>query len=157
MDITVLALDFSGCGRSEGDYISLGHYEQDDVSAAVKYLRSEGRTSLISIWGRSMGAVTALLYTSKDPSIAGVVLDSPFSKLPDLMMELASSLKINVAGYTIPALPSGIASVAISVLRASIRRKYVFDIDDLDAIKVAPDWYVCIRGHLEIHNRVCIH
>ena len=81
MDITVLALDFSGCGRSEGDYISLGHYEQDDVSAAVKYLRSEGRTSVISIWGRSMGAATTLLHAHRDPSIAGLVLDSPFSSL----------------------------------------------------------------------------
>ena len=130
MDITVLALDFSGCGRSEGDYISLGHYEQDDVKTAIKYLRSEGRTSLIGIWGRSMGAVTALLYTSKDPSVAGLVLDSPFAKLPDLMLELASSMKINVAGYTIQALPSGVASLALSMIRASIRRKYVFDIDD---------------------------
>ena len=35
-----------------------------------------------------MGAVTALLAANEDPSIAGVVLDSPFASLKDLMVEL---------------------------------------------------------------------
>ncbi|KAJ6332459.1 hypothetical protein OIU76_010781 [Salix suchowensis] len=36
-----------------------------------------------------MGAVTSLLYGAEDPSIAGMVLDSAFANLFDLMMELA--------------------------------------------------------------------
>lgn len=71
MNITVFCLDFTGCGKSDGEFISLGHFEQDDVRCAVRHLRSEGRTSLISIWGKSMGAVTAVLYTASDPSVAG--------------------------------------------------------------------------------------
>ena len=39
-----------------------------------------------------MGAVTALLYSQRDPSVAGMVLDSPFSRLTALMLELASDL-----------------------------------------------------------------
>ena len=30
-DINIFAFDFSGCGRSEGEYISLGVYEQLDL------------------------------------------------------------------------------------------------------------------------------
>ena len=77
--ITVFCFDFSGSGQSEGDYISLGWWEREDVNCIVKYLRKFGRTSTIGLWGRSMGAVTALLHADRDPSIAGLVLDSPFS------------------------------------------------------------------------------
>jgi alpha-beta hydrolase superfamily lysophospholipase len=58
------------------------------VAAVVDHLRDQGHTSKIGIWGQSMGAVTALLYANRDPSIAGIVLDSPFSSLNKLMMEL---------------------------------------------------------------------
>ena len=57
----------------------------------MQYLRDEGSTSTIGLWGRSMGAVTALLYAQRDPTVAGVVLDSPFARLTDLMLELGSS------------------------------------------------------------------
>ena len=61
-NITVFTLDFAGCGLSEGEYISLGFYERDDVDCVFKYLRNLGTVSSIGIWGRSMGAVTALMY-----------------------------------------------------------------------------------------------
>lgn len=61
-DITVFTFDFAGCGLSEGPYISLGYYERDDVDFVFKYLRQLGTVSSIGIWGRSMGAVTALMY-----------------------------------------------------------------------------------------------
>lgn len=148
MNITVLALDFSGCGKSEGEYISLGHYEQDDIRTVVRHLRNEGRTSLISLWGRSMGAVTAVLYTASDPSVAGVVLDSPFSKLPSLMLELATRVRLNIGGYNIPALPATIAGVALSVIRSSIRKRHDFDIDKLDAASAAANCYCpALFGH----------
>ena len=53
--------------------MTLGWREQDDLALAIKHLRELGTVSTIGLWGRSMGAVTALLYSQKDPSIAGVV------------------------------------------------------------------------------------
>ena len=41
--------------------------------------------------------VHSLLYGAEDPSIAGMVLDSPFSDLVDLMMELVDTYKIRFA------------------------------------------------------------
>lgn len=35
-----------------------------------------------------MGAVTALMHADRDPSIAGLVLDSPFSSLKQLAEDL---------------------------------------------------------------------
>ena len=62
-----------GSGLSEGQWVTLGAHEQDDVEVAVAHLRATGNVSTIGLWGRSMGAVTALLYSQRDPSIAGMV------------------------------------------------------------------------------------
>ena len=45
--------------------------------------------SAIGLWGRSMGAATALMYAHTDPSIAGMVLDSAFADLKQLITEIA--------------------------------------------------------------------
>ena len=37
--MTLFCFDFAGCGKSEGEYISLGWYERDDVNVIVNYLR----------------------------------------------------------------------------------------------------------------------
>lgn len=88
-NITLFCFDFAGCGMSEGEYISLGWYEREDLETIINYLRKERRVSTIGLWGRSMGAVTALLYGDRDPSIAGMVLDSPFQNMKMLIDELA--------------------------------------------------------------------
>lgn len=62
-----------GSGLSAGEYVTLGALEVDDLAAVVDHLRSTGAVSTIGIWGRSMGAVTALMYSMRDPSIAGTV------------------------------------------------------------------------------------
>ena len=58
---------------SDGEWVTLGAREVDDLAVAVAHLRTLEHVSTIGLWGRSMGAVTALLYAQKDPSIAGVV------------------------------------------------------------------------------------
>jgi hypothetical protein len=46
MNITLFAFDFSGCGLSEGEYISLGYYEQEDVECVIEFLRKSVKFSL---------------------------------------------------------------------------------------------------------------
>jgi pimeloyl-ACP methyl ester carboxylesterase len=46
----------------------------------LAHFRSCSNVSKVALWGRSMGAATAVLYIEKDPSIAGLVLDSAFSR-----------------------------------------------------------------------------
>ena len=53
--------------------MTLGAHEVNDLGVAVEYLRGRFPVCTIGLWGRSMGAVTALLYSQKDPSIAGIV------------------------------------------------------------------------------------
>ena len=80
LGVDLLAFDFSGCGNSEGDYVTLGWKEVDDLHAILQHLASAGKTSKVVLWGRSMGAATALLYKKEAPlPISAVILDSGFS------------------------------------------------------------------------------
>jgi len=38
-NITLFCFDFPACGMSEGDYISLGWYEKDEIHIIIDYLR----------------------------------------------------------------------------------------------------------------------
>lgn len=64
---------WQGSGLSDGDWVTLGAHEVEDLETAVAHLRKAYPESAIGLWGRSMGAVTALMYSQRDPSIAGVV------------------------------------------------------------------------------------
>ncbi|KAG6758919.1 hypothetical protein POTOM_035382 [Populus tomentosa] len=146
-NITVFTLDFSGSGLSGGDHVTLGWNEKDDLMAVVNYLRQDGNVSLIGLWGRSMGAVTSLMYGAEDPSIAGMVLDSPFSDLVDLMMELVETYKFRLPKFTVSFVVVGV-KFAIQYMRKSIQKKAKFDIMDLNTIKVAKSCFVPVLfGH----------
>jgi alpha-beta hydrolase superfamily lysophospholipase len=54
---TLLSCDLSGSGKSEGEYISLGWHEQDDVRALISHAQTKRDAGDIYLWGRSMGAV----------------------------------------------------------------------------------------------------
>lgn len=139
-NITVFTLDFSGSGLSDGDYVSLGWHEKEDLKVAISYLRSNNQISCIGLWGRSMGAVTSLLYGAEDPSIAGMVLDSTFSNLFDLMMELVDVYKIRLPKFTV--------KVAVQYMRRVIQKKAKFDIMDLKCVQVAPKTFIpALFGH----------
>jgi pimeloyl-ACP methyl ester carboxylesterase len=121
--ITIFCFDFSGSGKSDGEYISLGWWEREDLKIVVDYLRKSGKTSTIGLWGRSMGAATALLHADRDPSIAGLVLDSPFSSLIKLAEELYKKYAGRVPGF--------VYSMAQWYVKKKIKSTAKFSIDDL--------------------------
>lgn len=123
-NITVFSLDLSGSGKSDGEYISLGWFERDDVQTVVDFLRNSETTSTIGLWGRSMGAVTALMHSDRDPSIAGIVWDSAFSDLKKLATELGKR-------YT--KMPGFVLSLGMKAVASSVKSKANFNLE-----KVAP-------------------
>ncbi|XP_047072730.1 uncharacterized protein LOC124682004 isoform X2 [Lolium rigidum] len=130
----------TGSGLSEGEHVTLGWNEKEDLKAVVNHLRTDGNISCIGLWGRSMGAVTSLMYGAEDPSIAGMVLDSPFSNLVELMMELVDTYKYPLPKFTV--------KLAIQHMRKIVKRKASFDIMDLDTIQVAKRCFVpALFGH----------
>ena len=123
----------AGCGKSEGEFISLGYYERDDLQVVTDYLRDTGRVSTIGLWGRSMGAATALLHADRDPSIGGIVADSAFGDLHQLAQEIVEHGRQE--GYTIPHF---LVKIALRMIRSSVLKRAKFDIDDLRPIDHAP-------------------
>eukprot|EP00010_Vexillifera_abyssalis_P002937 CAMPEP_0201553108 /NCGR_PEP_ID=MMETSP0173_2-20130828/19451_1 /ASSEMBLY_ACC=CAM_ASM_000268 /TAXON_ID=218659 /ORGANISM="Vexillifera sp., Strain DIVA3 564/2" /LENGTH=242 /DNA_ID=CAMNT_0047963723 /DNA_START=415 /DNA_END=1140 /DNA_ORIENTATION=- len=74
-----------------------------------------------------MGAATSLLYAEMDPSIACMVVDSPFSSLTTVARELVETSQVNVPGMLV--------SMGLRMIRKSIKNKAGFDINKLEPIK----------------------
>lgn len=49
---TCVALDFTGSGLSQGDWVTLGFNEKDDVNSVIEHLRATETVSTIALWGR---------------------------------------------------------------------------------------------------------
>jgi len=133
-NICVVALDFAGSGKSDGEYVTLGAREMADLGIAKEWLMRRGRTSCVGLWGRSMGSVASLLYARRDPSVAGLVLDSVFSRLQDVAMELVRS--------SAPKMPGALTRSALWFMRRGIRRRAGFDINELDALSAAAEAWI---------------
>ena len=63
----VCSIDFTGSGLSDGDYVSLGYFERYDLECILQHLQHTYKDSNLEIvlWGRSMGASTALMHASE--------------------------------------------------------------------------------------------
>lgn len=64
-NIALCTFDFSGCGNAEGEYVTLGYYEQEDLRLVIEHIKTLDFINYLAIWGRSMGAVTTMLYLNK--------------------------------------------------------------------------------------------
>ena len=132
------AFDFAGSGHSQGEYVSLGVRECEDVATVVEFLTRGSRISAaeaaaagvasmagsargrrVVLWGRSMGAVAALLYASRySPrhGLGALILDSPFASFPRLVEDLA---KDRVSPY----IPSFVPRLALRFFSYSVQQR----------------------------------
>lgn len=60
-----LVYDSIGCGKSGGEYLTLGIKESNDLNIILKHVESNYGQTQWYLWGRSMGAVTAILFLNK--------------------------------------------------------------------------------------------
>ena len=125
-NINLFVIDFPGCGLSEGEYISLGYHEKNDVKIIVDFIENLPGVSKIGIWGRSMGAATTLLYTYKDPRISAICIDSPFENFKRLAEELViKQIK----------LPKFIIDGALKIVQGTVKKKNGLDIYKLKPLE----------------------
>ena len=84
-----------------------------------------------------MGAATALLHGERDPSIAGMVLDSAFADLKMLAEELVDrgrSQGLFAPGFVV--------NLAIRAIRSSVQKTAGFDIEELSPIAHVDKCYI---------------
>ena len=131
-NINLFVMDFPGCGLSEGEYISLGYHEKDDVKILIDFIENIPGVSKIGLWGRSMGAATTLLYAYKDPRISAICVDSPFEDFKKLAEELViKQIK----------LPKLIIDGALKIVQGTVRKKNGLDIYKLRPIDHVSNTY----------------
>ncbi len=84
-EYAVLLFDFRAHGESGGSRTSLGYLEQQDIAAALEFLknRHEVDPARIGIYGFSLGASSAILAAAKTRAFSAVVADSAFTSLRD--------------------------------------------------------------------------
>lgn len=99
----VLVTSVRAHDMSEGELITFGYYEMQDLEAWFQYLltRPEVDPERIGILGNSMGASMAIQYAAQNEQIKAVVAQSAFSSLDD-------TVSTSVEAFTgLPAFPFG--------------------------------------------------
>ena len=137
--INVFLFDFSGSGLSEGEYITLGYQEKDDLETVVNFLSSYPGVGKIGVWGRSMGAATALMYLYKDSRIKAAVIDSTFADFNVLAKQLCRKVK---------AIPDILINFAMYFVKKTIKERCGFEIEELRPIDHAK---LCTAAAFFIH------
>jgi dipeptidyl aminopeptidase/acylaminoacyl peptidase len=129
-----LLFDFRAHGQSEGEMVTYGYAETDDVLAAVDHLlsRSDVDPQRIGILGGSLGAATAIRAAARSTHLKAVVAESAFTSLED---EVASSFTI-FSG--LPAFPFAPLTVAFAQRQTGLHISEVRPIDDIPSIAPRP-------------------
>lgn len=130
---TICGFDFAGCGNSEGDHVTLGVREKEDVCAVMSYLLDRGYKRFV-LWGRSMGAASAAMFFGSYKEllrgrVVAMILDSPFTSIQGLASEYTSSTKVPV--------PQLLLSPALHVLRQHVMSAHQFDIYHISPVAAA--------------------
>jgi fermentation-respiration switch protein FrsA (DUF1100 family) len=81
----VLMFDFRAHSHSEGDRVSLGYFERQDLLGAIDYLQGRGITQ-VGVLGFSMGGTVGLITAPQSEAIRAVVSDGGFARLEGAML-----------------------------------------------------------------------
>ncbi|KAJ1487103.1 Alpha/Beta hydrolase protein [Baffinella frigidus] len=146
--VSFFSMDFCGCGLSSGNIVTLGHSERRDVEVVLDFLKENAAVSFIALYGRSMGAATALLVAADDRyyhCISGLVIDSCYTSVRQVLEDLSNTY----VGQNQLLSSMGVGP-AIELLRAAVKAKASFDIDSVDILAAAPH---CQAPVLIAHTR----
>lgn len=131
-NVTLFCLDFSGSGLSDGEYVTLGYQEQDDLCTVIDYLSRVRSVSSIGLWGKSMGAVAALMRAARDRRVDACVLDSPFSDFHGLVVEAAKD------STALKWIPKAMVEFCLSIVAEQVESRAGFNPLDLLPLEDAP-------------------
>lgn len=96
LGFAVLAIDYRGFGRSDGDLPSEAQIYADARAALAELERREPRLERRFIYGHSLGAAVALDLAANSDAAAGVIAEAGFTSLADVVAESSSALALFV-------------------------------------------------------------
>ena len=85
--IASVVYDARGHGESDGEYISYGFYEKQDVSTIVQAAKQRYPDIPIGIWGNSMGGAVALQALAIEPQLNFGIIESTFTDLNQIVYD----------------------------------------------------------------------
>ena len=74
-------------GKSEGDYVTYGYREKQDISIIVDSILARQPESAIGIWGNSLGGAIAIQALELDHRIDFGIIESTFTELDDIVYD----------------------------------------------------------------------
>lgn len=131
---SALLFDFRGHGESDGDLVTLGYDEVQDVRGAVAYLlaRPDVAPNRIGVLGHSMGGATVIRAAAQIPEIRAVVTEGAYASLADT---IANDFT-NLTG--LPKFPFAPLMVALGERQSDLDIKGVQPVDDIACISPRP-------------------
>lgn len=125
----VLVFDYAGSGTSQGKYITLGLKEARDAHRVIERVQERVAVRSFAFWGRSMGAVAAILLAEKlQPSrmVACLVLDSPFSSFRGMVYDVI---------YAQTRVPKCSIDMILSCVMGTVKKKTEVRLDKIEPLK----------------------
>ncbi|CAK73071.1 unnamed protein product (macronuclear) [Paramecium tetraurelia] len=122
----LISFDFTGSGMSDGEIVTYGHREVGDLQTVINHFKSSYKQ--IILWGRSMGSAVALQYMQKFNNILikGMILDSPFVCLLDVILQMASS-KTKIPNFILKSLSTFVSN--------ELKKQAGFDLEEINCLK----------------------
>jgi len=87
-----MAIDLRAHGDSEGEFLSPGYLEVEEIDAAIAYAHRVSSRPIVLL-GHSVGAVAVLHASSRGPAVVGAVADSPFISAFDVLDRFRARLR----------------------------------------------------------------
>ena len=98
---SVLMFDFRAHGRSDGERVSMGYLERQDLLGAVDFLRQRGIDRL-GVLGFSMGGAVAMSTAPHSEAIRAVISDGGFARLENALLGWSSRRRNLPSWLTLP-------------------------------------------------------
>lgn len=131
LGIGLCLFDFAGSGNSEGEFVTLGITEANDLNLVVYHLQTNYKVQRIGLWGRSMGAVSILLYAGKPSAeISCAVYDVPYYELESCGVHFAKN-KLKVSSF--------LTKIVLNFIANKIKEQIGFDIFETKTGNVCKD------------------
>lgn len=126
--ISVMLFDFGGSGNSTEKFITLGLRESEELKEVVNTLKNTYSYDRIGLWGKSMGAASAIFYGQRSACVNLMVLDSPFDKIETVITRVARQNS---------SMPDIVLSGVIHMIRNTIRKEVGIDVYKVNPVEVA--------------------
>ena len=123
--INVLCIDLSGSGNSDGEFITLGYNERDDVQASIDFVRLQYKVGGICLWGRSMGASIAAWCAADKFDLSSVVIDSAYLSVDEIINDLIGNSWFLW----------GLSKILVPIVNIYVKRMIGISIHDINLIK----------------------